>query len=105
MNLAARNTKMPGKEADQVAIGLAVDGRRGQPDLQTLAMGAIQGVCLGAGLDMNGQQQVFSIPLVPRWCSQCVLRYPAVMWPLFRQPGAAGVRCDAGSPCLGSLMP
>ena len=42
MNLATRHTKMPGKEANQVAIGLAVDGRRGQPDLQTLAMGAIQ---------------------------------------------------------------
>jgi len=104
MNLAARNTKMPGKEADQVAIGLAVDGRRGQPDLQTLAMGAIQGVCRGAGLDMNGQQQVFSIPLVPR-CIQRVLRYPALMRPVCRQPGAAGVRRDAGSPCVGSLMP
>jgi len=42
MNLASRHTKMPGKEANQPGICLAVDRGRGQPDLQALAMGAIQ---------------------------------------------------------------
>ena len=82
---AGRHPEVPCQEADEVAIGLAIDGRCGQPDLQTIAMGTTQRIARGPGLDMNGKQQVLSLPLVPRR-SQCPLRYPAVMSAPCRQP-------------------
>jgi len=49
-----------------MAVCLAIDRRCGQPDFQAVPMSAFKGIGRGPGLDMHGQNQVFSVPLVPR---------------------------------------
>lgn len=53
------------KEANEVAICLAIDGWCSQPDFQAISMCAVKRVGGSPGLDIDGQQQVFSVPLVP----------------------------------------
>jgi len=55
------------QESYEVAVRLAINGRRCQPDFQAIAMGAVKGVGRSSWLDMDGQYQVFTVPLVPLW--------------------------------------
>jgi hypothetical protein len=64
-DLATRDVKQAGKKTDQVFIRLAIHGRSAEPDFQAFAIGAIQGVAGGLRLNMDGQNQVFTIPLIP----------------------------------------
>jgi hypothetical protein len=55
-NLLIGNTELPGKEKDQVLIGGAIDGRRGDTYFETIPMddGVIElcsGIAAGARLD------------------------------------------------------
>jgi len=70
LNLTFRDPKLPGQKADQLAVGLAVDRRCGQSDLQAFAMTAVKCVQAGPGLHLHGQYQVISIPAVKRYGQQ-----------------------------------
>ncbi len=65
LDLARRDAKQPGKKVGQVFIRLAIHGGRGDPDFQAFAIGAIEGVPGGLRLNVDGEYQVFTIPLIP----------------------------------------
>jgi hypothetical protein len=54
LDLAARNPEMFRKEANEMAVCLAIDGWCGQPDFQAIAVCAVKRVCRSPGLDMDG---------------------------------------------------
>jgi hypothetical protein len=55
-DLTAANIEGLGKKADQVGIGLALDGRGGNADLQGVAVGADYLVPAGARLQADREQ-------------------------------------------------
>jgi len=65
LDLAAWNPEVFRQESNEVAICLAIDGSCCQPDFQAFAMSAVKGVGRSPGLNMDGQHQVFTVPLVP----------------------------------------
>lgn len=64
-DLTAANIEGLGKKADQVGIGLALDGRGGNADLQGVAVGADYLVPAGARLQADREQQVRALPAIP----------------------------------------
>jgi hypothetical protein len=66
LDMAAWYPEVFCEEPDQVAVCLAVNGRRSQPDFQTFAVSAVNRVDRGPGLEMDVEHQVFSIPGMPR---------------------------------------
>lgn len=86
------------KEVNEMAICLAIDGWRGQPDFQAITMCAVKRVGGCPGLNINGQHQVFTVPLVPMR-SQCLCIYLDGMKRPCLQQVAVSVMEDAGFPC------
>ncbi len=80
-----------------MAVCLAIDGRCSQADFQAVSMCAIKRIGRGPGLDMNGQNQVFTVPLVPL-CSQCLIHYPDGMPQDSKQQGAMRIMEVAAFP-------
>jgi len=59
------NGKQVGKIAEQGAVGLTFDRRRGQPDLECFAVQSGDFAALGTRLHMQSQRQRFTILPVP----------------------------------------
>ena len=65
-DLLAADRKGVGQKAHQRVVGLAVDGRCADADLQPFAMLAGKLGALGAGLQMAVEDQILALPVVER---------------------------------------
>src|SRR5690606_26053320 len=64
-HLAFRHAEGLGQKGQQVGVGLALHRRRGEADLQAVAVQAGEFVLAGLGLQVAGEDQVLAIPAVP----------------------------------------
>jgi hypothetical protein len=64
-HLAASYAKQLREITYQVFIGPAVNGYRGDLDLQAVCVDACQRVVGRAGLQMDGEDQIITIPMIP----------------------------------------
>lgn len=104
LDLASRYPEALRQKTDQVAVGLAIDRRCCQPDFQAITMCTVKRVGRRSGLDMEGQHQVFTVPLVPLR-GQGLRHYPDGM-PCFCSPqGAVRVKQPDSFPGGGSFTP
>jgi hypothetical protein len=102
LDLAAWNPEEFRKKANELAICLAINRRRGQPDFQAFAMSSVKGVGRGPGLDVDGQYQVFTVPLVPMRC-QGLMLYPDRVLRFCLQQGAVSGMGEVECPGSGSF--
>lgn len=59
------DTAQLGQKCDQVRIGLTVHRRGGNPDLEGLTMHPADFILAGAGLDVDIEEQVVTLPGIP----------------------------------------
>jgi hypothetical protein len=75
LDMAAWNPEVFRKETDEVVVCLAINGRGGQPDFQAVPVCPVKRIGRSPGLDMDGQHQIFTVPMVPLR-RHCRVRYP-----------------------------
>jgi hypothetical protein len=102
LDMAAWNPEVFRKETDQVVVSPAINGRGGQPDFQAIPMTPFQRVFRSPGLNMDGQHQVFTVPMVPL-CSQSRVPYPGGQADSRRRQDAGNVIDDGDSNSPGNF--